>query len=78
MTSKKVIEQYKNPEMDIDKRPFITNKDKKYKQMMELAIKEINEDKNSEFKFCLDHLFISGTRAGSKLHKEFGSVYTAK
>jgi len=43
-----------------------------------LAIKEIKEDKNFEFKFCLEHLFISATRAGSKLHKTCENVYTAK
>ena len=77
MIKKKVDEKYKNPEIEIGKRPFVAKNDKNYKQMMKLMIEEIKQDKNSEFKFCVEHLFISSTRAGSKLHKSCNKVYTA-
>jgi len=68
---------YSNPPIDINQRPFIPQSDKKYNLMMDLMCKLIKEDKSSEFRFCVDHLFVCNTRAASNLHKSCLKVYSA-
>ena len=69
---------YSNPDLEIEARPFLNQNETSYNLMLDLVCEQVNADKNSEFKFCLEHLFVSKTRAGSNLHRECKKTYSAK
>ena len=78
--NKKIVSKinFKNPELDVAERSFLPVNDKNYKGMMDLVWKRIQEDKNSEFKYCADCHVVSETRSGSEHHKSCQNVFTSR
>lgn len=67
-----------NPDMDVSKRPFLPLTDGLIKSMTNLLWSKIEEDKNSNLKYCGVCHIIAEIRSGSDLHKSCKTVYTAK
>ena len=69
---------YTNPDMDVVKRSYLSTTEPKFKAMLDLALKKMEADKNSEFKYCADCHVVAETRSGSDLHKGCHNVYTSR
>ena len=70
--------KYNNPALELTQRAYLDPNDTKFKAMIDTMWDHFKKDKNSEFKFCANCMFVAETKAGGRLHKDCKDVYTSK